>query len=454
MIILEKKNNQSKFESFREKYVFFTYEKFEYEVNESRLSARFVFNMSDRYTFTPEFNVANDGFNWLKLNTDELDTLVFHIGMVELVSYWKTFCPKRVVIKPFALDKEQIEWWKKLYYNGLGEFFYLNSISVSKTDFMTIECASDKQFFKVSSDLTERCLIPVGGGKDSVVTLECLKDKMNCRPMIVNPRGASLECAHTAGYSDDDIIAISRSLDSTMLKLNAEGCLNGHTPFSALLAFFSILAGFGTSSKYIALSNESSANESTVPDSEINHQYSKSLEFETDFRNYVSKYINPEIRYFSFLRPLSEVQIAELFSRNEKYFKIFKSCNVGSKTDSWCCSCPKCLFTWMILSPFISQETLAGIFGSDVLRNFGLLHTLHQLEGTAAVKPFECVGTTGEVKSCISKLSEICDLKDTILSDSKFDDAVPIENYLNRFDDDNYLPDEFVQILKNKIAER
>lgn len=451
---MEKNNNQSKFQSFREKFSFFAYEKFEYEVDESQLSARFVFNMSDQYTFVPKFKINSKGFNWLKLNYEELDTLVFHIGMVELVSYWKTFCPKRVIIKPFALDEEQIDWWKKLYYNGLGEFFYLNTISVSKADFMTIESATEKPFERVSSSLTEKCLIPVGGGKDSVVTLECLKDKMTCRPMIVNPRGASLECAHTAGYSDEDIIAISRSLDPTMLKLNAEGCLNGHTPFSALLAFFSILVGFGTSSKYIALSNESSANESTVPDSEINHQYSKSLEFETDFRNYVSKYINAEIQYFSFLRPLSEVQIAELFSRNRDYFKVFKSCNAGSKTDSWCCLCPKCLFTWLILSPFIPQETLIEIFGKDVLRNFDLFHTLHQLEGTADVKPFECVGTTSEVKSCIASLSKSYDLADTIVKDSKFNNAIPIESYLKLFDDNNYLPEKFAQILKNKIAER
>ena len=38
--------------------------------------------------------------------------------------------------------------------------------------------------------------------------------------------------------------------------------------------------------------------------------------------------------------------------------KIFKSCNVGSKSIpwNWCCDCPKCLFVYIILSPFLTKE--------------------------------------------------------------------------------------------------
>ena len=110
----------------------------------------------------------------------------------------------------------------------------------------------------------------------------------------------------------------------------------------------------------MALSNESSANESNVQGEKINHQYSKSFEFENDFRKYYNKYLKRNVEYFSFLRPLNELQIAMAFSKFEKYHTIFKSCNVGSKGAEWkwCCNCPKCLFVYIILSPFLYKQKL------------------------------------------------------------------------------------------------
>ena len=284
--------------------------------------------------------------------------------------------------------------------------------------------------------LEEKTLIPVGGGKDSVVTLEMLRDEMPVIPLIVNPRGATIDCVKAAGYTMDDVAVINRTLDPTMLRLNQEGFLNGHTPFSALLAFISILIGFGTGSKYIALSNESSANESTVPGTDINHQYSKSIEFERDFREYVAMHLNEEIQYFSFLRPLSEMQIASFFSRCEAYHGVFKSCNAGSKTDSWCGKCPKCLFTWIILSPFLSKEKLTAIFGKDLMADASLQPIFEELNGTAAVKPFECVGTVEEVRACMEAVGGNRD---------------GVNEILRRFNEENFLPERFVDILKSKL---
>ena len=289
---------------------------------------------------------------------------------------------------------------------------------------------------KGNSWFEEKVLVPVGGGKDSVVTLECLRNEMPVIPLIVNPRGATLNCVKTAGYTENDFIVINRTLDPTMLQLNAEGYLNGHTPFSALLAFISVLVAFGSRSKYIALSNENSANESTVPGTNINHQYSKSIEFERDFRNYVAENLNDKVQYFSFLRPLSELQIASLFAQCEAYHPVFRSCNVGSKTDSWCGHCPKCLFTWIILSPFLSREKLTAIFGKDLMADASLQPILEELNGTAAVKPFECVGTVEEVRAC--------------------DEAVKgnrnaVNEILQRFNNEHFLPEKFEQILKSRL---
>ena len=222
----------------------------------------------------------------------------------------------------------------------------------------------------------------------------------------MNPRGATVECAAKAGFPMEEVLVIRRTIDPTLLELNKEGYLNGHTPFSAMLAFYTRLASALSGIPNVALSNENSANESTVKGSYVNHQYSKSLEFEDDFREYVNEELrmkNEEssFNYFSFLRPLSELQIAMLFSRFTAYHDVFRSCNVGSKQDVWCGHCAKCLFAYIILSPFIEPERLNEIFGKSMLDDTSLELEFRQLIGEAETKPFECVGTVSEVQQAL-----------------------------------------------------
>jgi UDP-N-acetylmuramoylalanine--D-glutamate ligase len=451
---LKRNDNQSKFDALRKEFSTFTFESQTVKHERGALSLAFDFNLEDRYHFRPTLEIpARPFFDWDSIPEQQLQALAFQIGMTELVSYWKIACPKKVVVKPFALTEAQKAFWKKLYYNGLGEFLYLNSITVSENDLMEIKSLQLPMSFQGgvvcgmesmgSVKFEERALVPVGGGKDSVVTLECLRNEMPVIPLIVNPRGATLNCVKTAGYNENEFIVINRTLHPTMLKLNAEGYLNGHTPFSALLAFISILVAFGSRSKYIALSNENSANESTVPGTNINHQYSKSIEFESDFRRYVAENLNDEVQYFSFLRPLSELQIAKLFSQCEAYHSVFRSCNAGSKTDSWCGKCPKCLFTWIILSPFLSREKLTAIFGKDLMADESLRPILAELNGTAAIKPFECVGTVEEVRACLNATVKVPEPVE----------GPTVEEILHRFNTNHFLPPQFEHILKTALSE-
>ena len=440
--------NQQRFDSLRKEFETFTFYRQEVSLENGVLSMTFHFCLDERYYFHPTLTIpARPFYHWESIPKGQLEALAFHIGMVELVSYWKLACPKVIVVKPFDLKLCQKKWWRHLYYNGLGEFRYLNGIDCSEHDFLRIESGTDREFNRVNVPLRETALIPVGGGKDSVVTLECLRQTMPVIPLILNPRGATVSCVAAAGYSMDDVAVINRTLDPTMLKLNNEGFLNGHTPFSALLAFLTLMVSAGTGSKYIALSNESSANESTVPGTDINHQYSKSIGFERDFRGYVQQHLSEEMQYFSFLRPLNELQIASLFSQCEAYHEVFRSCNAGSKTDSWCGKCPKCLFTWIILSPFLPRKRLTELFGKDLLTDTDLRPIFEELNGTSAVKPFECVGTVEEVRACVDFMK---DRKGTIVGNSPKGDA-SVEEILKRFNEENFLPERFVNILKSKL---
>lgn len=265
----------------------------------------------------------------------------------------------------------------------------------------------------------------------------------------------------TGGFKNSHVVEVYRKIDENLLKLNADGFINGHTPFSTLLAFVSYFVAYLIGLKYTVVSNESSANEANVCGEKINHQYSKSFEFETDFREYAEKYLGGDVEYFSFLRPLNELQIAKIFSSLTKYHRVFKSCNVGSKGEEWvwCGKCAKCLFAFIILSPYLYPDDLIEIFGKDLFEDRLLLETFLELIGRGATKPFDCVGTFTEVNFSISL---------TIQNLRKLGKKLPylLEYYADNFtlvntvspniekdfNNENYLSNEQIKSLKNKLG--
>ena len=444
----------------RKDYPEFIYKNYEINELEDKIILEFKFEIKGLQEFNPRIEIEKKDFIFKKLNTNIAKNIVFNIGMVEAISYFKATCSPNFIVECGDLNEEQIKWYEKLIYLGLGELRYVNNIKISKDEFVKIISKGNKIELEECKNEFDGILIPVGGGKDSNVTLDLLdefKDKIN--PIYIGKKQIPLNCAITAGYERDEIIEINRILDKNIIELNNRGFINGHTPFSAMVAFTTYFIAYILGRKYIALSNEDSANETNVKDDNINHQYSKTIEFENDFRNYAKNYLGTKIEYFSMLRPINELQIAMLFSRIEKYHKIFKSCNVGSKGDiwQWCNNCPKCLFVYTILSPFLYKEKLVNIFGEDLFQKQELLKTFIELCGYGEVKPFECVGTFDEVKFAVTKT--ISNLKDDNLPfllkyyKENFDLYDLNEDKLHYFNENNNVPEEFKEILKRRIFE-
>lgn len=330
--------------------------------------------------------------------------LIVSLGMAELVSYWKIACPPKVKLSDILVDKEQEDWWKRLYFGGLGEFFYRNGIETDFDSFMQFEYDDAPYYENLPDKPAQRTdlsglLIPVGGGKDSIVTLNLLKGQLdNAYAYQINHRDSSEQAALLAGIPKERILEVKRTLDPNMLRLNKEGYLNGHTPFSAIVAFSAALTAYVNGLKAVILSNESSASESTVSEAEVNHQYSKSYQFEKDFADYEQKYLRCGVQYFSLLRPLTEFQIARYFaSLPTAYHEIFRSCNAGAKQDKWCGHCAKCLFVSVILSPFLPLAEITRLLGADMFNMAEMEPVLQELCGALPNKPFECVGSRKEV---------------------------------------------------------
>lgn len=404
------------FYELREKYDSIIYKNFTYIETDEELSISYLYKLGE-HNFNHKITIPKKHFFHLENITDK-DVFLFNLGIIEIINYYKLACPKRIVLEAGAIKEEQKEFFKKLFYKGLGEFRYINKIDISMEDFLEFENVDENYIRKSKLKGFEGNIVPVGGGKDSIVTLELLKhekEKNNC--LIVNPRGATIDTVNVAGYNMENTIEIYRKIDPKLLELNKQGYLNGHVPFSAMLAFLGVFCALITNKQYVILSNESSADESTDEVTGANHQYSKSMEFEKDFSNYVEKYINSEIKYFSLLRGMRELDIARLFAEHKQYHKIFRSCNVGSKNggNDWCGSCPKCLFVYIMLAPYLEKDELISIFGKDLLEDTELLTYLKQLTGIEKVKPFECVGTRAEVNEAIDMIVKKYDQIPTLI---------------------------------------
>ncbi len=406
--------NQAKFTELRTKYPEFHYRKFKVREDAEAIYLEYEFEIPNLCEFHPNLKILKKHLDFKSIDSAVVRNLAFQIGMVELVSYWKASMAPKVVIHTGVLDEAQIAWWKKLYFYGLGELLYTNGIKTTLEDFMQIECTAEGSTFEYPAvkGEAEGSLVLIGGGKDSNVTMEVLGiDPHKDYVMIVNPKPVTRACAAVAGMPDERVVEVWRKIDPELLKLNQDGFINGHTPFSTMLAFVSYLVAYLLDLKYTVVSNESSANEGNVCndecDTKINHQYSKSFEFEQDFRAYAQKYLRAPVEYYSFLRPLNELQIAKLFAQMPQYHQVFKSCNVGSKGEEWrwCNNCAKCLFAYIILSPYLYKDKLVEIFHEDLYARADLWEIFRELIGHGETKPFDCVGTFAEVNYAVSSVA-------------------------------------------------
>ncbi|MBM3218994.1 MAG: hypothetical protein FJZ38_09990 [Candidatus Rokubacteria bacterium] len=391
----------SRFEHLRARHPRFTYEDYAVERRGEDLTLTFSFTMAPDVAFAPTTTLhAADATRLASLPAEALDNLAFHLGMIELLSYWKTACAPEIVIKAGALDAEQVAWWRDLVLHGMREFFFVNGIDFRRDDLFTLVTSPragrpTARFDAALPDAED--LVLVSGGKDSAFTLEFLRERGHAvRALFLNPAPAARDVARVAGCARSLIVA--RTLDPAMLALNKAGYLNGHTPFSAYLAFLGAACAVVYGHRNVVVSNERSCDEPAAHylGADVIHQYSKTYRFEALVADYLRRHLAREVLLWSLLRPLYELQVVKLFSAFPRQFPVFRSCNRGSKANTWCGECAKCLSIYTALYPFVSDAEIRGIFGADLFARADLVPLARALVGLTETRPLECVGAIDE----------------------------------------------------------
>ena len=443
------------------------------------LTARFNYSFDRKVHFQEQIDFACPGFAPLpSLDPLVVDNLLFHLSLAIGISYYKLFPTAEIHIYSGHIKENQMSFWRSFYINGLGEYFFKNNISPTWLVHF-VNQAPVEQFPFLQSHFSchqTQAMVAIGWGKDSLVSRELLK-KANI-PFFTSTFGKDYRLHQNV--SERIWVArlvMKRTIDPLLFEMNQQGYYNGHVPISGIIAFVLTTAAYLYNYSYIVMSNERSADEgNTEMDGVIiNHQWSKSFEFEEAFSQYLHNYISPDLWYFSLLRSMYEIKIAEFFSKYAQYFDVFSSCNTNFKVNEdsdqhigsanydnqrRCGKCPKCAFVYTILRSFISKEDTQQIFGKELFEDESLTPTFEALLGISGIKPFECVGTNEEMVLAMKKCYDLRTqtyqeelpymlnlFADKILPQMQIRDFISLEKKLMTIGDQDLVPPEIRSAL-------
>ncbi|MBP7366688.1 MAG: endonuclease domain-containing protein [Pseudoxanthomonas sp.] len=342
------------------------------------------------------------------------------LHLVAGVSYYKAAVPGEIRIDSYTIDADTAALLEQVYLNGLGEFAYRNGLDLRGR----IRFPFDPALATAAAPalgLGERALVAIGGGKDSLVSIEALR-AMGVEQAVTWIGNSQLirTCAERTGLAT---LNIGRALAPQLFEINRQGAYNGHIPVTAVNSAILVLAALLTGAGQVVFSNERSASYgSLIPGAgEVNHQWSKGWAFERMFGEQVERAVAADLRYYSLLRPLSELAVARQFAKSHHYDEHFSSCNrnfhiLGEKpAQRWCGLCPKCHFVFLALAPFMSKARLVRIFGRNLLDEDAQAAGFDALLEYQDHKPFECVGEGRESRAAMAALAARADWREDAL---------------------------------------
>ncbi|HET6436114.1 MAG TPA: UDP-N-acetyl-alpha-D-muramoyl-L-alanyl-L-glutamate epimerase [Xanthomonadaceae bacterium] len=331
------------------------------------------------------------------------------LHLVAGVSYYKAAVPPEIRVEGEPVDADTAALLETVYLNGLGEFAYRNGLDLRGR--LRFPHAAAPGGEASALGLRRHALVAIGGGKDSLVTIEALREA-GIEQTVAWIGGSQLirACAERTGLAT---LNVGRTLAPELFEYNRQGAWNGHIPVtavnSAILAFAAIVLGMDQ----VVFSNERSASYGSLiaGTGEVNHQWSKGWAFEQAFGEHLRRHVAADLSYYSLLRPLSELAVARQFARSDHYDGWFSSCNrnfhiLGERpVNRWCGVCPKCHFVFLALAPFMPKPRLTAIFGRNLLDDEAQAPGYDALLEFRDHKPFECVGEGRESRAAMEALA-------------------------------------------------
>lgn len=380
--------------------------------------ARLVYAFDDGPEMVETVTVPGAPFVLDAARTAAVQRALQLLHLVAGVSYYKAGVPATVSLDSYAIDAETAALVEDIYLNGLGEFAYRNGLDLRGRFRLPVQ---GEPVQAPSLGLRAHALVAIGGGKDSLVSIEALR-RAGVDETITWIGGSQLirACAERTALPT---LNLGRALAPELFELNRQGAWNGHIPVTAVNSAIMVLAALLQDVDQVVFSNERSASYgSQIPGTgEVNHQWSKGWAFEQAFGMHVQRFVAADLHYYSLLRPMSELAVARQFTRTDFYDAHFSSCNrnfhiLGERpVNRWCGVCPKCHFVFLALAPFMPKTRLVRIFGRNLLDDADQAAGFDALLEFQDHKPFECVGEGRESRAAMAALATRAEWKEDAL---------------------------------------
>ncbi|WP_313498017.1 UDP-N-acetyl-alpha-D-muramoyl-L-alanyl-L-glutamate epimerase [Pseudoxanthomonas mexicana] len=374
--------------------------------------ARLVYAFDEGPELTETVTIPGAPFALDATRAQAVEHAVRLLHLITGVSYYKAAVPNEIRIEGYAIDAATAVLMEQVYVHGLGEFAYRNGLSLHGRVRFPVAAQAQAPAPAAAAGLREHALVAIGGGKDSLVSIEALRGAGV--DQTVTWIGGSQLIAACAARTGLPTLNIGRALAPELFEYNRQGAWNGHIPVTAINSAIMVLAALLHGVDQVVFSNERSASYgSMIPGTgEVNHQWSKGWAFESAFGAYVQSHVAADLQYYSLLRPLSELAVARQFAHTDHYDAHFSSCNrnfhlLGERpTNRWCGVCPKCHFVFLALAPFMPKPRLVGIFGRNLLDDANQTGGFDALLEYQDHKPFECVGEGQESRAAMAALGD------------------------------------------------
>ena len=391
----------------REEYPVFRIEDASADLSPQGVTLRFSF-AAGPLRFRPSVQLT--GLNpeeAARLTAPAARRVVRALAIVEAFSYWKALCSPVVEVMLPAPDAGELDWWRAFWPGAMGEFFYRNQIDYTAADFLVIRgpAAAPERLAGAADGADGAPLVLFSGGKDSLALARIAAAARGAAPVdffLYNP-GARLRGMTEPLAAGGRVLEARRAILPELLRLNAAGHPNGHTPFSAYLAFAAMLTGYLRGSGPVVAGNSRSDDEPNVPSylgRPVNHQWTKSYEFETAIGAYRDRWLPGTPGYSSPLRPLYELQIIASLSGDVDAYLRTASCN-RAPAGAWCRSCAKCAWVFLATAALFGHDLAIRKIGADMFADPALAAVYQEMAGLTGTKPFECTGTEDEVRAAI-----------------------------------------------------
>lgn len=364
-----------------------------------------------------------------KVNSPEFDRLAQLLSSALAVSYYKLHAPLNLALNMPRYENSRAASGliRAVYTEGLGEFYARNALPYPPKLNISIQgTLRDGGEEQRRNDEPEapppltaagtRALVAFGGGKDSHVSLEILR-RLGYETEAISVVLSDKTKARMGRMYGAELTYIERRIDKKLLRLNNEdGTMNGHVPITAMNSLILSLYAFCHDIKAVVFSNERGSSQFTrmYNGHPVNHQYSKGRAFEALLSNAISQASAGAVYYFSLLRPFSEAWIGRAYANlcTSSWDKV-ASCNknfifhgAGLKMDErWCGACSKCLYTAIIMAPFLDHEAFLDIFEHDFFGDISNLPVIESLAGLGGEKPWECVGDINDTRALLHLLA-------------------------------------------------